>query len=54
MAKEVLESDSRWRDSLEPNIESLYRGMVLEKGERRKADHPEKIPETGDRRRAAG
>ena len=54
MTKELLESDSHWGNSLLSNIESLYRGMVSDREDRRKSNRPDKIPKTGERRRAAG
>ena len=54
MAREILDSDSHWRDALSLNIESLYKGLVTDREDRRKSEEPDKIPETGDRRRAVG
>lgn len=54
MALKLLESDSHWGDLLALNIESFHRGMVQENGDRRKSDQPDKIPTSGDRRKAVG
>lgn len=54
MAREVLESDTHWSESLSMNIDSFFKGMIADRGDRRRSVDENKIPPGGDRRKAAG
>jgi hypothetical protein len=53
-ARKVLESETHWSESLKLNIESFFVGLMSVDHNQRVSDEPDKIPKTGDRRKAVG